>query len=150
MVRVLYENTNLVIDADEVVNFDMIRILWGGIFLIENEDIEKYSFDDILESAEANFNLILDEISSCVYIKDFESIMMLPENFIVEGLTYNEMYNKLLGYYSYQLSMLEVNYGKEKGFLTFIRSLSKIFTKYVKLITDRMLRVGFVLPVYIH
>lgn len=119
-------------------------------FLIENDDIEKYSFDDILESAEANFNLILDEISSCVYIKDFESIMMLPENFIVEGLTYNEMYNKLLGYYSYQLSMLEVNYGKEKGFLTFIRSLSKIFTKYVKLITDRMLRVGFVLPVYIH
>lgn len=150
MVRVLYENTNLVIDADIVVNFDMIRILWGGIFLIENDDIEKYSFDDILESAEANFNLILDEISSCVYVKDFESIMMLPENFIVEGLTYNEMYNKLLGYYSYQLSMLEVNYGKEKGFLTFIRSLSKIFTKYVKLITDRMLRVGFVLPVYIH
>jgi len=146
----LYENTNLVIDADIVVNFDMIRILWGGIFLIENDDIEKYSFDDILESAEANFNLILDEISSCVYVKDFESIMMLPENFIVEGLTYNEMYNKLLGYYSYQLSMLEVNYGKEKGFLTFIRSLSKIFTKYVKLITDRMLRVGFVLPVYIH
>ena len=118
--------------------------------MIENEDIEKYSFDDILKSAEANFNLILDEISSCIYVKDFESIMMLPENFIVEGLTYNEMYNKLLGYYSYQLSMLEVNYGKEKGFLSFIRSLSKIFTKYVKLITDRMLRVGFVLPVYIH
>lgn len=135
---------------DAVVNVDMIRILWGGIFLIENEDIEKYSFDDILKSAEANFNLILDEISSCIYVKDFESIMMLPENFIVEGLTYNEMYNKLLGYYSYQLSMLEVNYGKEKGFLSFIRSLSKIFTKYVKLITDRMLRVGFVLPVYIH
>lgn len=118
--------------------------------MLENEDIEKYSFDDILKSAEANFNLILDEISSCIYVKDFESIMMLPENFIVEGLTYNEMYNKLLGYYSYQISMLESQYGKRKGFLTFIRSLDKIFRNHVKLVTDRLLRDGIVLPVYIH
>lgn len=122
----------------------------GGIFLLENEDIEKYSFDDILKSAEANFNLILDEISSCIYVKDFESVMMLPENFIVEGLTYNEMYNKLLGYYSYQISMLESQYGKRKGFLTFIRSLDKIFRNHVKLVTDRLLRAGIVFPVYIH
>lgn len=134
-----------------IVNFDVIRIFTGWyFFLLENEDIEKYSFDDILKSAEANFNLILDEISSCIYVKDFESIMMLPENFIVEGSTYNEMYNKLLGYYSYQISMLESQYGKRKGFLTFIRSLDKIFRNHVKLVTDRLLRAGIVLPVYIH
>ena len=119
-------------------------------FLLENEDIEKYSFDDILKSAEVNFNLILDEISSCIYVKDFESIMMLPENFIVEGLTYNEMYNKLLGYYSYQITMLESQYGEREGFLTFIRSLVKIFREHVELVTDRLLRAGIVFPVYIH
>lgn len=111
---------------------------------------ETYTLDEILETNAVGFEATLEEISNCIFKKDFESIMNLPENFIVEGLSYNEMHNKLLGYYMFQLTIFTESYEGTKDLLEFLKKLRAMIEKYAKLFTDRLLEVGLILPSYIH
>lgn len=116
----------------------------------ENTEKETYTLDEILETNAVGFEATLEEISNCIFKKDFESIMNLPENFIIEGLSYNEMYNKLLGYYMFQLTIFTETYSGTKDLLEFLKKLRAMIEKYAKLFTDRLLEVGLILPSYIH
>lgn len=116
---------------------------------VDVEEVE-YSLDDLMKNAKIGFEDALDNISTCIYRKDFESVLRLPEGFIIEGLTYNEMYNKLLGYYSFQLTVLEDAYNGDKGLRKFLKESQSLYEKYSKLITDRLLEVELILPSYVH
>ncbi len=111
---------------------------------------ETYTLDEILETNSLGYEATLEEIQNCIFKKDFESIMNLPENFIIEGLSYNEMYNKLLGYYMFQLTIFTESYDGTKDLLEFLKKLRAMIEKYAKLFTDRLLEVGLILPSYIH
>nr|DAP06355.1 MAG TPA: hypothetical protein [Caudoviricetes sp.]DAP37699.1 MAG TPA: hypothetical protein [Herelleviridae sp.]DAQ59507.1 MAG TPA: hypothetical protein [Caudoviricetes sp.]DAR68444.1 MAG TPA: hypothetical protein [Caudoviricetes sp.]DAT60816.1 MAG TPA: hypothetical protein [Bacteriophage sp.] len=111
---------------------------------------ETYTLDEILETNAVGFEATLEEISNCIFKKDFESIMNLPENFIIEGLSYNEMHNKLLGYYMFQLTIFTETYSGTKDLLAFLKELRNMIEKYAKLFTDRLLEVGLILPSYVH
>lgn len=111
---------------------------------VDIEEVE-YSLDDLMKNAKIGFEDALDNISTCIFKKDFESVLRLPE-----GLTYNEMYNKLLGYYSFQLTVLEDAYNGDKGLRKFLKESQSLYEKYSKLITDRLLEVELILPSYVH
>ena len=111
---------------------------------------DTYTLDEILETNSLGYEATLGEIQNCIFKKDFESIMNLPENFIIDGLSYNEMHNKLLGYYMFQLTIFTESYEGTKDLLEFLKKLRAMIEKYAKLFTDRLLEVGLILPSYIH
>lgn len=100
---------------------------------VDVEEVE-YSLDDLMENTKVGFEDALDGISTCIYKKDFESVLRLPEGFIIEGLTYNEMYNKLLGYYSFQLTVLEDAYNGDKGLRKFFKESQSLYENILNLL----------------
>ena len=116
----------------------------------ENNEKETYTLDEILEINSNGFEITLEEISNCFLKTDFESTMRLPDDFIVEGLSYSEMYNKLLGYYMFQLTIFTETYDNDKELTEFLKKLRIMIEKYTKLFTDRLLAVGLILPSYVH